>query len=237
MDPPFPPPSSLAERSTPKFYLGDPPPAAAVRAPPTNLIRLPIRPATVPESLALLAAAVPAASALSARPASNLDDQSQKPRAPTRKFTRPGPLPLPPVVKTDPMPPADYAKCHALTTALLDNHYSFWFRTPVDLQSEGAKAYYQAIQRPMDLGTVMRKLESDCYSKASEWEADVGLVWSNAMSFNAPNSIYWHAADVLRKLFEKEIALFALSEDERWLRRVAHCLTKLEAVQEGDPVE
>jgi hypothetical protein len=129
------------------------------------------------------------------------------------------------------MPQDDYAKCLHLTTQFIDSHYSFWFREPVDPHSEGAKAYYQCIQKPMDLGTVLSKLESGQYSQMADWQADVALVWGNAMMFNRVGSVYYQAAETLKKKFEKEISMFYMSEEEKWLRKVGRIIMKLEALE------
>jgi len=56
------------------------------------------------------------------------------------------------------------------------------FREPVDL--DAYPQYVKVVKRPMDLGTVGKKLTKDSYGSAQELLADVRLVWENCRKFN-----------------------------------------------------
>ena len=57
------------------------------------------------------------------------------------------------------------------------------FNVPVDWRALGLDDYPIIVRRPMDLGTVLKRLQAvPCfYSSALDVDADIGLVWSNAM--------------------------------------------------------
>jgi bromodomain-containing factor 1 len=61
------------------------------------------------------------------------------------------------------------------------------FERPVDPEEFGLKDYFKIIKKPMDLGTVDRKLRKGEYDKENldtEFYADVSLVFGNAMKYN-----------------------------------------------------
>ena len=72
------------------------------------------------------------------------------------------------------------------------------------------------IKQPMDLGTVRKKLESRTeYKKVDECVADIRLVWSNAMLYNAPGSPIYKLAKSLSDFFESQRSMHASEDAER----------------------
>ena len=41
--------------------------------------------------------------------------------------------------------------------------------------------YYDVIHNPMDLSTVMKKIDERCYQTAKEWLQDIDLITRNAL--------------------------------------------------------
>jgi len=62
--------------------------------------------------------------------------------------------------------------------------------------------YFSVITRPMDLGTVSKKLTNAEYPSAEAFAEDVRLVWSNAITYNGPESEVHQMAQELSDLFE-----------------------------------
>ncbi|XP_065019058.1 uncharacterized protein LOC135644982 isoform X1 [Musa acuminata AAA Group] len=79
------------------------------------------------------------------------------------------------------------------------------FAEPVD--PEELPDYYDVIGHPMDFGTVRKKLATEAYRSFEQFEDDVFLICSNAMQYNAPDTIYFRQArsmqDIGRKEFQK----------------------------------
>ncbi|CAL9134315.1 unnamed protein product [Musa textilis] len=79
------------------------------------------------------------------------------------------------------------------------------FAEPVD--PEELPDYYDVIEHPMDFGTVRKKLATEAYRSFEQFEDDVFLICSNAMQYNAPDTIYFRQArsmqDIGRKEFQK----------------------------------
>ena len=62
------------------------------------------------------------------------------------------------------------------------------FLEPVDWKVLGIPDYPTIIKRPMDLGTVVRRLDANQYNNVFEVADDVDLVWTNAMTYNMDDS-------------------------------------------------
>uniref|UniRef100_A0A5B6YHH6 Bromo domain-containing protein n=2 Tax=Davidia involucrata TaxID=16924 RepID=A0A5B6YHH6_DAVIN len=56
----------------------------------------------------------------------------------------------------------------------------------------------------MDFGTVRKNLDEGLYSKLEEFEVDVLLICSNAMQYNAPDTIYFRQARSIQELAKRD---------------------------------
>ncbi|KAH9824294.1 hypothetical protein DFH28DRAFT_1103158 [Melampsora americana] len=79
-------------------------------------------------------------------------------------------------------------KAKVIIKAMLDHPSGVWFRVPVDPIKDGAPTYLDEIECPMDLSTMMKKLESHQYEVQSELMNDFSLMVSNAIKFNGSES-------------------------------------------------
>ncbi|KAG9154235.1 hypothetical protein Leryth_000692 [Lithospermum erythrorhizon] len=69
------------------------------------------------------------------------------------------------------------------------------FSEPVDPNE--LPDYHEIVEQPMDFGTLRKKLDGRAYKNLEELEADILLICSNAMQYNAPDTVYyrqmlWH---------------------------------------------
>ncbi|KAK6160832.1 hypothetical protein DH2020_004213 [Rehmannia glutinosa] len=69
------------------------------------------------------------------------------------------------------------------------------FSEPVDINE--LPDYFEVIERPMDFGTLRKKLDWGAYKSLEELEADVFLICSNAMQYNAPDTVYYRQATMV----------------------------------------
>ncbi|XP_042066183.1 uncharacterized protein LOC121809546 [Salvia splendens] len=76
------------------------------------------------------------------------------------------------------------------------------FSEPVD--PEELPDYFDIIKHPMDFGTVRKKLESGAYKNLDELEADVDLICSNAMQYNASDTVYYRQARTIQELAKRD---------------------------------
>ncbi|KAG0472702.1 hypothetical protein HPP92_014559 [Vanilla planifolia] len=75
------------------------------------------------------------------------------------------------------------------------------FSEPVN--PEELPDYHEVIQHPMDFGTIRKKLSQGAYRNLEQFEKDVLLISSNAMRYNAPDSIYFRQARSIQELAKK----------------------------------
>ncbi|XP_016506279.2 uncharacterized protein LOC107824075 [Nicotiana tabacum] len=76
------------------------------------------------------------------------------------------------------------------------------FSEPVDPNE--LPDYHEIIEHPMDFGTVRKKLDGGLYSNLEELEVDVFLICSNAMQYNAPDTVYHRQARTIQELARRD---------------------------------
>ena len=76
------------------------------------------------------------------------------------------------------------------------------FLEPVDWRGLELYDYPTIIKKPMDLGTIKRKLERNQYKSAAYCVADVRRVWNNCMTYNTVGSDFYILAKNCSKRFE-----------------------------------
>eukprot|EP00850_Spirogloea_muscicola_P010510 SM000062S19896 [mRNA] locus=s62:202418:203218:+ [translate_table: standard] len=87
------------------------------------------------------------------------------------------------------------------------------FRAPVDPVALDIADYFDVVDKPMDLGTIRRRLAAGGhYASAAEVRADVDLVWANCRRYNLPG-------DPILRLLDATEASFDRTWDAAGLRR------------------
>lgn len=61
---------------------------------------------------------------------------------------------------------------------------AFWFQEPVDPVKYNIMDYFDIVTRPMDLGSVKRKMQHNVYTSALEFVEDMQLIWQNCLRYN-----------------------------------------------------
>ena len=85
--------------------------------------------------------------------------------------------------------------------ALMEHQNGWVFNTPVDPVELGLPDYFQVIKKPMDLGSIKKRLENGCYHSLEELEADVNLTFDNAMEYNPDGSVVYNMAKEMKDKF------------------------------------
>ncbi len=85
---------------------------------------------------------------------------------------------------------------------------AFFFLRPVDPIADGAPTYYDEIKRPMDLGTMEKRLNgtggATPYTRMAEFAEDMMQIFANARQFNPPGTLPAAYADACEAAFLKE---------------------------------
>ena len=84
--------------------------------------------------------------------------------------------------------------------------YAWPFYKPVDAKLLGLHDYHDIIKKPMDLGTVKRKMDEREYKNASEFVADVRLIFTNCYKYNPPDHDVVVMGRKLQDVFEMRFA-------------------------------
>lgn len=104
----------------------------------------------------------------------------------------------------------------------MQSHQHGWvFNSPVDPVELGLPDYFEVIKKPMDLGTIRKKLENGCYHSLEEFESHVHLTFDNAMVYNPEGSVVYNMAKEMKDKFEEEYAILikVLNAEEDAKRR------------------
>jgi len=80
------------------------------------------------------------------------------------------------------------------------------FTEPVDAEKLNLHDYHQIIKKPMDLGTVKKKLENREYATPDEFAIDVRLVFSNCYLYNSPQTDVVSMCKKVEQMFENKYA-------------------------------
>lgn len=84
--------------------------------------------------------------------------------------------------------------------------YAWPFYKPVDAELLGLHDYHDIIKKPMDLGTVKKKMDDREYRSAPEFAADVRLIFSNCYQYNPPDHDVVAMGRKLMDVFEMKFA-------------------------------
>jgi hypothetical protein len=98
------------------------------------------------------------------------------------------------------------SQCKAIVRDLRKHKDAAPFLDPVDWKALGLKDYPAIIKRPMDLGTIMKRLETGQYDSVLSVASDIDQVWANAMAYNQDASYIYAIAAELKSYADKKMA-------------------------------
>ncbi len=131
-------------------------------------------------------------------------------------------------------------KCSVVLKVLMNHDDGWVFNAPVDPVNLGIPDYFEKIKKPMDLGSINKRLENGGYREISQFDADVRLTFDNAMLYNEPGTPVHEMAKSLKAAYvEEHKKLFdrlKQEEDERRLNDRACSLCGCEKLQFEPPV-
>ena len=107
--------------------------------------------------------------------------------------------------KTQLTPTVLKSKCGELLKGLQSHQHGWVFNSPVDPVELGLPDYFEIIKKPMDLGTVQKRLDNGNYHCIEDFATDVNLTFENAMRYNGDGSVVYDMANTLRTKFESDM--------------------------------
>ena len=118
-------------------------------------------------------------------------------------------------------PPRLKAKCTEVLKVLQSHQHAWVFNTPVDPVELNLPDYFEVIKKPMDLGTIRKKLENGVYTRIHEFEEHVHLTFDNAMLYNPEGTVVYNMAKDMKEKFQADykILLEQLEAEEDVKRR------------------
>jgi bromodomain-containing factor 1 len=115
--------------------------------------------------------------------------------------------------------PLELRFCDEVLTELRKTkHYDInaAFMQPVDPVALNIPSYHKIIKKPMDLQTMLTKLNSGEYTSAKEFEKDFDLIIKNCRTFNGEDHIVYAQALRLQDLYRAE-----MSKKDEWMAKHA----------------
>ena len=97
------------------------------------------------------------------------------------------------------------SKCQAVLTGLRKHENGHVFFKPVDPVKFGLTDYFDIIKVPMDFSTVKRHLQGGCYHSIEDFQADVNLIFDNAMTYHKEGSNVYDMAKELKTRFSNDM--------------------------------
>ncbi len=89
---------------------------------------------------------------------------------------------------------------------------AFWFLEPVDPVKFNIMDYFDIIERPMDLGTVKKKLGHNVYRSLQHFVEDINLVWNNCYKYNGEHHEISKTANEIEVFFNEEFKKVGLDQ-------------------------
>ena len=96
------------------------------------------------------------------------------------------------------------SKCSEVLKGLQTHQHGWVFNCPVDPVELGLPDYFEVIKKPMDLGTVHKRLDQGLYHSINDFKNDVNLTFENAMTYNEKGSVVYDMAKELKVKFEAD---------------------------------
>jgi hypothetical protein len=90
--------------------------------------------------------------------------------------------------------------------------HAWIFHEPVDPVKLNIPDYYEIIKRPMDLGTVKKKLNNNAYGSPERLFADIEQVFTNCRTYNPPESDVTFMCNQVAEVYTQQLKLLGLDK-------------------------
>ena len=128
----------------------------------------------------------------------------------------------------------DIQFCYKVTNQI----YNMSIARPFKVDDEDDPKYCETIMYPMDLETVLYRLNNEYYGNFTKWYNDMNKIWENAQIFYPKNSIKYQLSLELQQVFQRKCSnkMESHSDFELWIKNMKKINSSLQkfiqAVQE-----
>ncbi|KAF1744067.1 hypothetical protein MXB_5530 [Myxobolus squamalis] len=105
---------------------------------------------------------------------------------------------------------AQFKYLRELIKSTFDSKFGEIFRAPVEPERDNVPNYFDVITSPIDLGTILSKLDKNEYNDPEDCIADFKLMIDNCNTFNPEGSVAQYQARELDKLFNKKMIKYPI---------------------------
>ena len=97
------------------------------------------------------------------------------------------------------------------------------------------KDYSERIKKPMDIKTVLSKLQGNEYTNIEKWKEDMNQIWKNTQQHYTPQTLMFLLAQELSNLFKQLAEEIPKNNLEEWRYKVKKQHQKLMKIAEAKP--
>ena len=135
--------------------------------------------------------------------------------------------------------PVQLQFCKQITNKLIKKPISYFFRRPAlsDISDgKSRKKYLDVVKCPMDLETILKKLNEQKYASILDWKHDVHLILENCQKYNGEDHPYTDMAkELFEHLFNSYVEKIPETEEEAWHLQFTKKFSKLVQVIDSKP--
>lgn len=107
------------------------------------------------------------------------------------------------------------------------------FLDPVS--TEEAPDYHNVVKKPVDLGTIRKRLAENEYQSVAAWAREMSLIWANAEKFNGRDSVLHTVALQIKRAFDKEYRKVRILGMRSWVNTVSEMKDILDGLLDSPP--
>ena len=116
--------------------------------------------------------------------------------------------------------------CYEITRKIYDHPLSMLFLEPVNTSI--FTDYLGIVKQPMDLGTILTKLDRKEYRDITQWKSDIMQIWKNAKVYNPPDTYAFKIAEIMEQKSERLMQEMPKDEIDLWQIRMTRAAKKLQ---------